>query len=80
MGIEDFDGVLRCAFCNADIKGGRVCNCQEKKSFGYCGSRADKTHCEHWWDGGKCCSCGSPAMTDEEIHKQGMDFGGDDGR
>lgn len=28
---------------------------------GYCGRREDKTHCEHWWDGKACCTCGWPA-------------------
>lgn len=25
---------------------------------GYCAKREDKQHCVHWWDCGKCCSCG----------------------
>lgn len=39
---------------------------------GYCHAREDQVHCEHWWDGDGCCSCGAPAMTQEEMIEQGM--------
>ena len=39
---------------------------------GHCRNRADKTHCEHWWDGEKCCSCGAAAMTSAQKRAQGM--------
>ena len=38
-----------------------------------CPTREDKMHCDHWYDGDKCCSCGAPAMTDEEKRAQGME-------
>ncbi len=28
-----------------------------RKKDGYCPSREDETHCEHWWDGESCCNC-----------------------
>ena len=42
------------------------------ESEGFCKARDDRTHCEHWWDGDGCCSCGAPAMTQEEMIEQGM--------
>lgn len=33
----------------------------------------DETHCQHWWDGGPCCSCGAAAMTDEQMRAKGME-------
>lgn len=42
---------------------------------GACAEREDGTHCECWWDGGTCCSCGAVAMTDEEMALQGMTDG-----
>jgi hypothetical protein len=27
----------------------------------WCKGRNDQTHCAHWWDGGRCCSCGANA-------------------
>lgn len=31
---------------------------KKKLDAGYCLKREDEQHCVHWWDGGKCCSCG----------------------
>lgn len=39
---------------------------------GHCHAREDCIHCDHWWDGDGCCSCGAPAMTQEEMIEQGM--------
>jgi hypothetical protein len=36
-------------------------------------SKDGDIHCEDWFDGGPCCWCGSPAMTDEEKSDQGME-------
>lgn len=30
-------------------------------------------HCECWWDGGVCCRCHAPAMTEEEKREAGME-------
>jgi len=32
----------------------------------------DKTHCNCWWNGNKCCICNSPAMSEEQMVEQGM--------
>ncbi len=41
-----------CGLTNGERQTGcRVCE-------GYCDKREDETHCEHWWDGEPCCSCG----------------------
>jgi protein gp37 len=29
-----------------------------------CEGRKSRIHCNHWYDGGRCCSCGDPAMLD----------------
>lgn len=39
---------------------------------GFCSAREDGAHCEHWWDGEECHSCGAPAMTYEQKLEQGM--------
>lgn len=39
-----------------------------RKRDGYCPLREDEQHCEHWWDGGKCCGCdyeGAPSEVQE---------------
>ena len=38
-----------------------------------CPKRADKTHCDCWYDGETCCACGAPAMTDAKRAEQGME-------
>jgi len=30
-----------------------------------CPARTDGQHCDHWYDGGKCCACGDPAERKE---------------
>lgn len=32
-----------------------------------CPGREDGIHCEHWYDGDRCCGCGDVALTDEEM-------------
>jgi hypothetical protein len=39
---------------------------------GACDAREDGIHCECWWDGGTCCSCGARGMTEQEMREQGM--------
>ena len=89
MGIEDFDGVLRCARCNCDIRGqpGPICrSCKRKgekrqeeealkKRLGdeYCPKSDDHQHCHCWYDGEVCCRCGAAAMTKEYKQAQGME-------
>lgn len=34
-------------------------------SEGYCSVREDETHCDCWWDGEACCSCGHPPVLDK---------------
>lgn len=38
----------------------------------YCPRREDETHCECWWDGDACCSCGASGLTDVEKRENGM--------
>lgn len=37
-----------------------------------CPRSDDDQHCRHWYDGGRCCSCGAPGMTEEQMVDQGM--------
>ncbi len=37
-----------------------------------CPKREDKIHCDCWYDGDRCCACGDPKMTEEEMYEQGM--------
>ena len=34
---------------------------------GHCESRDDKTHCNCWWDGARCCSCGHGASSHDPL-------------
>lgn len=45
------------------MKNKTIPNCDIKE--GYCPNRKDKTHCECWWDGEKCCSCGDGIISTE---------------
>ena len=37
-------------------------------SIGMCPKQEDRTHCECWWDGKPCCSCGyDPGVTCDET-------------
>ena len=38
----------------------------------YCPKREDNQHCNCWYDGGKCCGCGAPEMSNEQKVAQGM--------
>lgn len=38
-----------------------------------CPKRADRIHCEHWYDGDACCACGDRALLDAELVAQGSD-------
>lgn len=38
-----------------------------------CPKRDDRIHCHCWWEGERCCSCGAPAMTEQEKRDQGME-------
>lgn len=60
------------AFC--EMSGGyrqEPCNRCERVVDGYCPKREDKTHCEHWWDGQPCCSCGTDEPKDVEKGVEG---------
>jgi hypothetical protein len=53
-------------------EGGEAVTTPTDRETGYCSSREDETHCNHWWDGEACCNCGSLGMTDEQKREQGM--------
>ena len=38
---------------------------------GACPVNDDGVHCEHWWDGGSCCSCGALGMTTGSVNSDG---------
>ncbi len=60
-----------CDDCCKDTCEGVLCvKC--RKDPEQCPNREDKTHCCHWWDGGKCCACDSPAMSREQMVESGM--------
>jgi hypothetical protein len=40
-----------------------------------CPKMEDGIHCQHWYDGGKCCACGAPAMSEAERFENGMEVG-----
>jgi hypothetical protein len=37
-----------------------------------CPRQSDGQHCRHWDDGGPCCACDAPEMTEAQKREQGM--------
>ena len=49
--LEDYDGPCSNPTCQLDS--------------GLCNPFLEVYHCEHWWDGGRCCECGYLGSDDD---------------